>query len=174
VTSAEQHVLELASPLWDAELCDDAGHLSDPGTPRGASPRRVRRCAAGRDPRTGYIVEREACELDADRFAELLRAARAAVAADELDEALKAFDEALSFWRGEALGDLALEGDARSAAARLDDQRRAAGAERVDVALALGRHHELIPDLERPQPRPDRHRRSRAPHAGKTRFTRAC
>jgi YVTN family beta-propeller protein len=97
----------------------------------------------------GYIVERDACELDADRFAELVRAARAAVAADELDEALKAFDEALGLWRGEALGDLALEGDARSAAARLDDQRRAAGAERVDVALALGRHHELIPDLER-------------------------
>jgi YVTN family beta-propeller protein len=102
---------------------------------------------ATREP--GYIVERDACELDADRFAELVRAARAAVAADELDEALKAFDEALGLWRGEALGDLALEGDARSAAARLDDQRRAAGAERVDVALALGRHHELIADLER-------------------------
>ena len=67
----------------------------------------------------------------------------------ELDEALKAFDEALGLWRGDALADVALEGEARSAAARLDDERRAARAERVDVALALGRHNELIPDLER-------------------------
>ena len=96
----------------------------------------------------GYTVERDACDLDAARFAELLRTARSAVAA-ELDEALKAFDEALGLWRGDALSDVALEGDARSAAARLDDERRAARAERVDVALALGRHNELIPDLER-------------------------
>ena len=33
----------------------------------------------------GYPIEREPCELDATRFAELLRTARAAVAADELD-----------------------------------------------------------------------------------------
>ena len=96
----------------------------------------------------GYIVERDACDSDAARFAELLRTARSAVAA-ELDEALKAFDEALGLWRGDALSDVALEGDARSAAAKLDDERRAARAERVDVALALGRHNELIPDLER-------------------------
>jgi YVTN family beta-propeller protein len=97
----------------------------------------------------GYTVERDACELDVTRFAELLHAARSAAAADELDEALKGFDEALGLWRGDALSDVALEGDARSAAARLDDGRRAARSERVDVALALGRHNELIPDLER-------------------------
>ena len=96
----------------------------------------------------GYTVQRDACDLDAARFAELLRTARSGVAA-ELDEALKAFDEALGLWRGDALADVALEGEARSAAARLDDERRAARAERVDVALALGRHNELIPDLER-------------------------
>ena len=95
----------------------------------------------------GYIVERDACDSDAARFAELLNTARSAVAA-ELEEALKAFDEALGLWRGDALSDVALEGDARFAAAKLDDQRRAARAERVDVALALGRHNELIPDLD--------------------------
>ena len=97
----------------------------------------------------GYAVERDACELDAARFAELLGTARSAVAADEREEALGAFDEALGLWRGDALCDVALEGDARFAAARLDDERRAARSERVDVALALGRHNELIPDLER-------------------------
>ena len=97
----------------------------------------------------GYVVERDACDLDAARFAELLGTARAAVAADELDEALKAFDEALGLWRGDALSDVALEADARFAAARLDDERRTARSERVDLALILGRHHELIPDLQR-------------------------
>ena len=97
----------------------------------------------------GYTIERGACELDATRFAELLRAARAAVAADELDRALQSFDLALGLWRGDALSDVALEADARSAAARLDDERRAARSERFEVALALGRHNELVPELER-------------------------
>src|SRR5262245_49843946 len=42
----------------------------------------------------GYAVERDACELDAARFTELVGGARSARAADELDTALKAFDAA--------------------------------------------------------------------------------
>src|SRR5262249_20274538 len=97
----------------------------------------------------GYVVERDACELDAALFGKLVREARSAVAAHDLADALKTFDEALGLWRGDALSDVALEGDARSAATSLDGQRRAAQSERVDVGLALGRHHPLIPDLER-------------------------
>src|SRR5262249_52667221 len=97
----------------------------------------------------GYVVEHESCELDAARFAGLAGGARSAVAAGEFDAALEAFDEALGLWRGDVLCDLVLEGDARAAAARLDDQRRAVQSERVEVALALGQHHRLIPDLER-------------------------
>jgi DNA-binding SARP family transcriptional activator len=97
----------------------------------------------------GYAVEHDACELDAVRFAGLLGAARSAAGAGELEEALRAFDEALGLWRGDALCDVALEGQARFAATRLDDERRAARSERVEVALDLGRHSELIPDLER-------------------------
>ncbi len=97
----------------------------------------------------GYTIERDTCEVDAARFAELLRTARSAVAADRLDEALKAFDQALGLWRGDALSDVVLEANARAAAARLDDDRRAARSERVDVALTLGHHNELVPELER-------------------------
>src|SRR5436190_434352 len=97
----------------------------------------------------GYAVERDSCELDAVRFAELVSVARSAVTANELDAALRAFDGALDLWRGDVLSDLVLEGEARAAAARLEDQRRAVQSERVEVALALGRHHQLIPDLER-------------------------
>ena len=97
----------------------------------------------------GYTIERDACALDATRFAELLHTARSAVAAEQPDGALKSYDLALGLWQGDTLSDVALEGDARSAAARLDDERRAARSERFDVALALGRHHELVPELER-------------------------
>jgi YVTN family beta-propeller protein len=97
----------------------------------------------------GYAVERDASDLDAVRFVELVATARSAVAAGDPSEALSTFDEALDLWRGEALSDVALEGEARAAAARLDDERRAARSERVDLALGLGRHQELIPELER-------------------------
>ena len=87
---------------------------------------------------------------DAARFAELFALARSAVAADRLDEALKVFDQALGLWRWRmALSDVVLEANARSAAARLDHERRAARSERVDVAPALGRHNQLVPELER-------------------------
>jgi YVTN family beta-propeller protein len=97
----------------------------------------------------GYVVERDACELDVTRFTELVAAGRSALEARNYSHALQSFDEALSLWRGDVLCDLALGGDARAAAARLDDQRRAVQSERVEAALALGRHHQLIPDLER-------------------------
>ena len=97
----------------------------------------------------GYAVERDACELDTVRFADLVATARSAVAAGDPNEALNRFDVALGLWRGDALSDVALEGDARAAAARLDDERRSVRSERVDLALALGRHQELIPELER-------------------------
>ena len=112
----------------------------------------------------GYVVERDVCDLDAARFAELLGTARAAVAAGELDQALTAFEEALGLWRGDALSDVALEADARLAAARLDDERRTARSERVDLALTLGHHHALIPDLQRAVAA-EPHRRARAPAA---------
>src|SRR5262249_42246702 len=97
----------------------------------------------------GYVVERGSCDLDAAHFADLLGTARSAVAADDLDEALKSFDGALGLWRGRVLSDVALEADAPVPATALDGQRRAARAEGAGVALALGRHRELIPDLER-------------------------
>jgi YVTN family beta-propeller protein len=97
----------------------------------------------------GYVVERDACELDVTSFTELVATGRSAFEARRHSQALRSFDEALSLWRGDVLCDLILEGDARAAGARLEDQRRAVQSERVEVALALGRHHQLIPDLKR-------------------------
>ena len=61
---------------------------------------------------------------------------------------MHAYDQALALWRGDALADVALEGHAQIAASRLDQERRLADEERVDSALALGRHLQLIPELE--------------------------
>jgi hypothetical protein len=97
----------------------------------------------------GYVAVCGDEELDARRFAALAATARAAARAREHAEALQSYDEALQLWRGGALAGVELEGDARIDAARLDQERLMLKEERIDTALALGRHRELIPELER-------------------------
>ena len=96
----------------------------------------------------GYILESAGEVLDARQFAQLTGAARAAAGAHDHAEALRSYDQALALWRGDALANVALEGHAQIAAARLDQERRLAGEERIDCALALGQHLRLIPELE--------------------------
>jgi ABC-type transport system substrate-binding protein/DNA-binding SARP family transcriptional activator len=96
----------------------------------------------------GYSVLREACELDADEFTARLAEAREFAADDQTHAALRRYEEALGLWRGDVLADVGLEPHARVAGARLDAERRAARSERIDMALALGRHSELVPELE--------------------------
>jgi len=97
----------------------------------------------------GYVVMCDDDELDATVFSRLVGAARAAAGAGDRAEAQSLYDEALSLWRGSALAGADLEGAAQIDAARLDQDRRLVTEERIDVALALGRHAELIPELER-------------------------
>ena len=96
----------------------------------------------------GYLVEAGADALDAGRFAALLALARAAAHDDRHADALQAYDDALALWRGGVLADLSLEGEGERDAARLDEERRLAAEERVDSALALGHHRQLIAQLE--------------------------
>ena len=56
--------------------------------------------------------------------------------------------EALSLWRGPALADFAYESFAQPAVARLDEIRLAATELRIEADLALGRHDELVGELE--------------------------
>ena len=57
--------------------------------------------------------------------------------------------EALALWRGPALADVADAPFARAEAARLEEERLAALEERLEADLALGRHAELVAELER-------------------------
>ena len=96
----------------------------------------------------GYVLVPPDEPLDSGRFEALVAEARGAVRDGWDAEALRAYDAALALWRGDVLADLALEGQARLDADRLDQDRLLASEERIDVALALGRHRQLIAELE--------------------------
>jgi YVTN family beta-propeller protein len=96
----------------------------------------------------GYRVVCGDGELDARVFATLVVSARALASAGDHAAALDSYEQALALWRGDALAGAEVEGDAQIDAARLDQDRLVAAEERIDSALALGRHRELIPELE--------------------------
>src|SRR5207247_9107179 len=56
--------------------------------------------------------------------------------------------DALSLWRGAPLAEFAYDSFAQVEIDRLEELRLAAVEERVEADLALGRHHELVPELE--------------------------
>lgn len=97
---------------------------------------------------SGYALDLSPEDLDGARFAQLLAEARRAREEQRQWDALAAFDDALALWRGPALADLSLEGEAGTEAARLDELRVGASEERIDLALGLGLHRDLIPELE--------------------------
>jgi YVTN family beta-propeller protein len=94
----------------------------------------------------GYVVRLEPDQVDLRRFERLVEEAHAAGDPARTAELLRA---ALSLFRGEPLSDLRYEDFARDEAARIDGARLNALEERIEVDLALGRHAELIPELER-------------------------
>ena len=90
----------------------------------------------------GYLLHTKADEVDVARFEELVTSASGApslVAAQ--------LTQALALWRGPALADVdsdLLAGEGR----RLEELRMLALERRIDAELALGRHAELIAELE--------------------------
>jgi WD40 repeat protein/DNA-binding SARP family transcriptional activator/energy-coupling factor transporter ATP-binding protein EcfA2 len=97
----------------------------------------------------GYQLRVGAEELDADRFERLVDAGRDALDGGRPDQASEILHTALALWRGAPLADLAGEPFAAAEIARLEEERLAAIATRVDADLALGRHGSLVPELQR-------------------------
>jgi predicted ATPase len=97
---------------------------------------------------TGYRINVDRASIDAEEFVSRLRLARSSAAEGVSEKHLDAFDQALALWRGEALADFREEQWALAEAARLSELRLAALSERSQVALALGRHGEVVADLE--------------------------
>lgn len=101
----------------------------------------------------GYRASIDPATVDALDFTDRVRRARSQTAQSTENggvhhDHLQAYDEALALWRGEPLSDFASEQWAMADAARLNELRLAAITERAQIALALGRHLEVVGDLE--------------------------
>ncbi|MEU1394245.1 MULTISPECIES: AfsR/SARP family transcriptional regulator [unclassified Nonomuraea] len=95
----------------------------------------------------GYCLQVPADAIDAVRF-EKLDAAANTLKSAEPDKALALLREALALWRGPALQDVP-RGPIRDQAAQLLESRRMlTTASLIEINLDLGRHVEIIPQLE--------------------------
>ena len=95
-----------------------------------------------------YGITLEPGELDRDRFERLLADGRAALEAGDHADAADQFRRALALWRGAPLSDFSYEGFAQEEIKRLEELHVAALEDRIEAELALGRHDELVPELE--------------------------
>jgi DNA-binding SARP family transcriptional activator len=96
----------------------------------------------------GYVIRVGPDQLDLHRFERLVDEGRSLLARGLAADAAERLREALSLWRGPALADFAYESFAQAAIARLEEIRLAAVELRLDADLALGRHDELVGELE--------------------------
>jgi DNA-binding SARP family transcriptional activator len=92
-----------------------------------------------------YVLTVTPEQLDVSRFERLVSEAREADSAEERATILR---EALELWRGPALVDLAYEPFAAGETQRLEELRLVARKDLIDAELELGRHVELVPELE--------------------------
>ncbi len=92
----------------------------------------------------GYVLAAAAEQLDLWRFERLAGEA----AAESPARAAELLREALALWRGPALAEVAYESFAQPEIARLEELRLVALERRIDADIALGRHTELVAELE--------------------------
>jgi predicted ATPase len=97
---------------------------------------------------SGYLLSIEPGEFDAARFERLAMQGRAARARRDPETAGSVLREALSLWRGPALADFSDAPFAQAEAARLEELRLATMQQRIWADLELGRHSELVDELE--------------------------
>ena len=96
----------------------------------------------------GYVLRIEPEALDLNRFRALVASAETELAAGRPADAAAQLAEALGLWRGPALVDLAEDEWARREGAVLEELRLRALEERVEADLAVGRHADVVAELE--------------------------
>ena len=92
----------------------------------------------------GYVLDVAPEDVDLYRFEQLVSDARG----QPPSEAAATLRDALALWRGSPLADVADEAFAQHEIARLEELRLAATEDRIDADLALGRHAQLVGELE--------------------------
>ena len=95
----------------------------------------------------GYLLNLPPAAIDVVAFDALLGTAQELAADGRLDETAATLRRALTLWRGPAMADL-VGGVARRAALPLDERRLSAREELLRAELALGRHRELVGELQ--------------------------
>ncbi|HEY7148383.1 MAG TPA: BTAD domain-containing putative transcriptional regulator [Gaiellaceae bacterium] len=95
-----------------------------------------------------YRLRVDTDELDAERFERLAEEGASALGRRAYVDAAEQLSEALSLWRGPALADLRYDSFAQGEIARLDELRLGATENRIEADLGLGRHDQVIGELE--------------------------
>ena len=132
--------------LGGAAACDGAEGASERGL--AAAPLAWRR--PDRHARApGYLLRVEPDAIDARRFESLLDQGRQTLASGDTEGAAAILHEALALWRGPPLDEFSYEPFAEAEIARLEELRLRALEERIEADLALGRHADLVGELER-------------------------
>jgi DNA-binding SARP family transcriptional activator len=92
----------------------------------------------------GYFLRLDGDGLDTTHVAELVATARTS----DAESRVASLREAEALWHGEPLAEFAFDSFAQSAIARLEELRLNVIEERIDAELELGRHREIIGELE--------------------------
>jgi DNA-binding SARP family transcriptional activator/tetratricopeptide (TPR) repeat protein len=96
----------------------------------------------------GYELRLGRDQLDLHRFEDRVAAGREALAAGDPARAAAEVDDALALWRGPPLADLAYESFSQAEISRLEELRIAALEDRFAANLELGRHADVVSELE--------------------------
>ena len=97
----------------------------------------------------GYVITVDPDRVDACRFERLTAAGQAALRHGRAEAAGVHFGDALALWSGRALADVCDTEPLALEAVRLEELRLAAVEGRIDADIALGRHAEVVGELER-------------------------
>lgn len=96
-----------------------------------------------------YRMDPAPGELDLQRFAQLRSQARHAVAQGDLEQGAALLSAALECWRDPSFTDLPSTPTIDADVTHLREQRRDDETLLMDLLLALGRHHDVVPGLYR-------------------------
>jgi predicted ATPase/DNA-binding SARP family transcriptional activator len=96
----------------------------------------------------GYRLAVDTEAIDLFEFVRLSEEGRAALSTGDAARAADTLRNALALWRGAPLADLPWEPFAQAEIVRLEELRLTAHEDRIDADLALGRHGQLVGELE--------------------------
>jgi WD40 repeat protein/DNA-binding SARP family transcriptional activator len=96
----------------------------------------------------GYEFKLDPEQLDAHLFELLVAEGRRELTDGRVERACSVLEEALGLWDGPPLADVAYVPFAQREIARLDDLRAAALEQLIEAKLGLGRHDEVVRELE--------------------------